>query len=346
MRPTDHDLAPWRSARPDAVAYACGLSRLFPATLILLWISAAIAGCYRPSIKEGGLGCATTGPECPDGYTCHDGRCYSQNPADAGAEHASEAGVDAIDAAASDQGQIDGPSTETDSSDAEACVARQAPAGCSPTAAATCDPVCQTGCCTTEKCTALNSGATGSTAASLGCSKHPWVRGLGEPCDVGNAGTPDRYDNCLPGLICVEGNADAICLQICRGDGDCAGGARCEARPIEPASMFSASVCGLPNTPCTPAGTAVSGCPALRTCYLVSSDKSAGDRTTCDISSGDGGNRSSCVYPFECLPGWTCPTTGPGAGRCQTVCSHGPSAAACPRGLTCQTAGKDYDICL
>ena len=230
--------------------------------------------------------------------------------------------------------------------DAPETVPRQATAGCTPQMGLACDPVCQTGCCTNQKCTAVNRGATGSDVAALDCSQGVWLRGEGETCDVANAGTDLRTDNCLPGLLCVAGDAEKLCMRLCRSDADC-GGTTCGSRQIERPGVYQASVCGLPSTTCNPSGgAAVSGCPIGQTCYLVRS--TAPDRTVCDISSGEGSNGTSCKSPFDCLPGWTCPQAGAGAGRCRPVCSHeGASATAgCPIGLTCQNSGATYDLCL
>lgn len=315
--------------------------------------SSGAVGCYRPSIKDGGLMCAEATLACPDGYMCLGGRCRSPNQGDASVAP-DMSGDRAVNPETGDGGD-GGPAKEAGSEDADAamCVDRQAMAGCTPKAGLVCDPVCQTGCCTTEKCTALSIGVGGTTTATLGCSKLEGQRHLGETCDPSNAFTSTRNDSCEAGLLCIVGNSDAICMKLCRDDEDCATGTKCQMRFIDGPSpsatkpTYSASVCGPPNTPCTPAGQATAGCPDGQTCYLITPDKNAGDRTVCDITSGDKGNGASCTYPFECLPGWTCPATGPGAGRCQPVCARaGTSAGSCPRTLNCQTTGRDFDLCL
>lgn len=316
------------------------------ALLVLLGVTfISAAGCYRPSITDGGLVCAAMTPACPDGYSCLEGHCHRPTQGDASvpSDLAAERPVNPDATGDADAAKDTGPDLTSDA-DAAMCVVRQALSGCTPQGGGACDPVCQTGCCTDQKCTALSSGMADSTTASLGCAKLDAGRNLGDTCDVKNAGTAARSDNCLAGLLCVTGNSDSICFKMCRNDMDCAGGAKCEMRPIEPKRNL-ASVCGLPTSTCDPTDKAI--CPDKRTCYLITPDKDTGDRTVCDISSGGKGNGASCTYAFECFPGWTCPATGAGAGRCQPVCAHsGTSAGVCPPNLTCQTKGKDYDICL
>jgi len=321
--------------------------------VLAVLIMIGVGACYRPSLTDGGLTCATTSPFCPEGYSCHQTRCYkgaadaspdvimTDGPSDRGGGGGA-GGNGSTDGSAKD---MDGASTSD--ADASACVPRQATAACTPQVGLACDPVCQTGCCTTEKCTAENRASDGSSTAALGCSSGSWLRNEGETCDVTNAGTTLRTDNCLPGLLCVTGDADKICMKLCRGDADCAGGVTCESRQIERPGAYLASVCGLPAAACNPLSSVLStGCPAGRTCYLVRS--SAGDRTECDISGGEGTNAVSCKAVSDCLPGWTCPLTGPGAARCRPVCTHDAlsSSAGCPVGLTCQSTGTTYDLCL
>ena len=334
-------------APSSALAGLRRASWLRPSLLVAALAAACASACYRPSISEGGLACASKTPYCPDGFSCISGHCFSMT--DALAEKATDAGADHKDASA-DAAEVtlppDAAPDGTGDADGNACVPRQAPSGCVPRSDLDCDPVCQTGCCTSEKCTALNTAASGSSVAALACEKGQWLRDVGETCDVLNAGTAKRTDNCLPGLLCVEGNADAICMKLCRGDADCAAGVSCESRRIEPTSAYSTTVCGLPAATCNPLSGAVSQCQGARTCYLITG-AGAADRTVCDISSGDSTNGASCKLPSDCLPGWTCPLSGDGASRCQPVCSHDSTPPnACPRGLTCRTGSGTYDICL
>ena len=286
----------------------------------ILWA----AGCYKPAIVDGGFRCSTD-KRCPDGMICVQDHCYQTDstkiPTDASTTDARDGGPN---------------------SDATMCVPKTVPTGaCVVQTDLACDPVCQTGCCPEQKCTALNMAATdGTLAATLGCSPAAPVRDLGEPCDPGNAGTPTRFDNCRSGLACVDGDMGAFCLKLCRGDVDCGDGIRCEQRRLDTQGTTVVSVCGLPATDCTP--TTISGCPAQRTCYLVDTNAS-GDRTICDISAGQGKQMTSCRYARDCFPGYTCATSGPGVGRCWPVCTL--PGGNCPGVFTCQNVGKTYGYC-
>ena len=308
-------------------------------------------GCYKPSIVNG-LTCAD-GPEpCPDGFTCLTGRCYrrttvQENDAavgpgpDGNDAVAAPAGADA-DAAGDDAS--DGGVDEGDGS----CTPNTAPiiAGCQSHPELACDPVCQTGCCANQKCTALNQpGPPLTLDAQLGCvAASEMRRGLYEPCNPRNVGGPDRSDDCLPGLVCITGNSLRLCFQLCVTSSDCDGGT-CEKRGLDdPSNGLEASVCSLPPRQCDPLDPAGpdTACGSGRTCYLVNSDEAAGDTTICDISSS--GANGSCNAPRDCLPTSTCPTHGPGAYHCQRVCGIAPGSTPCSPDTMCQP-GKEYAYC-
>jgi len=302
--------------------------------------TAVAPGCYKPSILDGALHCGPNN-SCPDGFQCVSDRCHRRG----------------VDGSASDSEvsmkpdtQSEAPvDTSTDAPDAtDGCVPRTAPAGCTPQSDSTCDPVCQTRCCTSQKCSAVYNGEGPSANTGFRCFDSTATRRLGERCDVQGAATQNRQDNCAPGLICVEGNVGNYCLQLCRGDGDCAeAGTRCEPRTIELAKAAnSVSVCGLAPTTCDPTLNAASaGCPANLVCYLVESNQSQGDKTVCEIRSGETPRNLSCSRSRDCLAGLTCPTSGPGAGICRPVCSRAATPDSCPPGTTCQASGATYDFC-
>lgn len=300
--------------------------------LSALLLAAVIVGagaCYRPNIVDGGLFCSSPEQLCPDGFVCSGGRCHKKLADGAVSEVKAETNTD----------------TRPPDAGSDACTPSSGIAGCVVQSGLACDPVCQTVCCGGQKCTAMNTGPSPGGAATLGCAAvNTPIRRLGDPCDPKDAGTERRSDNCAAGLACIEGNNGSMCLKLCRGDADCDPGIKCEQRGIEAGTgSYVASVCGLPHTPCDPTLGPISGCPSSRICYLVTSDRLNGDTTICEISSGENKNLS-CKYSRECLIGYTCAATGPGAGYCRPTCSHA-MVPICPPGLACQNFGKTYDYC-
>jgi hypothetical protein len=265
---------------------------------------------------------------CPSGFSCQAGHCY--RPDSALLNRLPDGG---------DAG---------DGGGADACVPSQAIADCMSQVGLVCDPVCQSGCCGDQKCTTLNDrSALDSLSGKLGCVPAGTTKQLLDPCLPSNAGTPNRYDDCLPGLICIDGDQKALCFKLCRTSDDCASlGTACKARRIDIAltSTATATVCELPNANCNPTDSTSRPCPANQTCYLVNSDATAGDTTVCEISAG-GQTNGACTSNRNCLPGYTCPTQGSGAAVCRLVCSHAPGATPCPGGTTCQPFGKEYSYC-
>jgi hypothetical protein len=49
----------------------------------VLWVVglAFIAGCYQPTVANGGYACSTEHPECPSGFTCVAQRCVKSGEA-------------------------------------------------------------------------------------------------------------------------------------------------------------------------------------------------------------------------------------------------------------------------
>jgi hypothetical protein len=313
-------------------------------------------GCYKPSIVDG-LTCAD-GPEpCPDGFTCLTGRCYRQpmvQETDAsvgGGPDVHDALAEPADALAEPAG-VDGDAAGDDASDGVgegdgSCTPNTTPivAGCQSHPELACDPVCQTGCCPNEKCTALNQpGPPLTLDARLGCVASEMKQGLYDACEPINAGSPGRSDNCLPGLVCITGNTLSLCFKLCVTSSDCEAGGTCERRVLDDSSNGrEASVCSLPPQQCDPLNPTAPPCGNSRTCYLVHSDQAAGDTTICDIRTGALTN-GSCNASRDCLPKFTCPDQGAGVGHCQRVCGIAPGSTACPLGTTCQT-GNEHAYC-
>jgi hypothetical protein len=154
----------------------------------------------------------------------------------------------------------------------------------------------------------------------------PVMRKFGEPCDAFGAGTSTRTDNCVPGLVCVDGNVGATCLRRCPTGTEC-GATSCENRQVDLQVAATSPVCGLPATTCDPVES--TGCPAGQICYLEAG------RTICEITSGEVVN-GSCLHSRECLLHFTCAAGGPGTGRCLRACANG---TACPGATVCQPDG-------
>ena len=168
------------------------------------------------------------------------------------------------------------------------------------------------------------------TPAEVGA---PVLHAEGDTCDPKNAGTPQRSDNCAPGLVCVDGNLGSRCMRVCTAGSQC-GGTACEQRPVEVGGSL-VYVCGSAPVACVPIAPQ-SGCLPDQVCYLRGTD------TVCETSSGDG-RLTACSYPRDCLPGYTC-ATGQGVNYCRQVCSHG---VGCPFGTVCQIgAATAYGYCL
>jgi hypothetical protein len=306
-------------------------------------------GCYSPNIKDGGLMCAADG-SCPSGFTCVANRCVRP---DSGLDLL--APPDAPGETSPDQPEVGDGATEM------ACV--QPVAGCTPLPSTTmCDPVCQTGCGCTQKCS-VKHDATIACLPLMGPPRATW-----DTCDIASYGSDLQDDTCVPGDICLQpggaGGAAHSCFQLCRTDKDClalaptgadaaADGAAppCVSRPVGTApSGFAAPmarVCDVPYMDCDPV--ASSGCPMARPdCYLVSPDPvTKADRTICDFVEPDtGGNGRACSSSRDCFEKWTCPTGDvPGAGVCHPVCNI--AASKCPAATNgCVPYGTSYGYCM
>lgn len=193
---------------------------------------------------------------------------------------------------------------------------------------------CYSGACWTHSPIVTGDGAAPDVVAPDSAGETiPTVRFVGQPCDPSNVGTSARTDNCAGGLVCVDGNAGSTCFKRCASNVDC-GDAVCEQRQVDVTTGASQLVCGPSASPCDPV--ARTGCSTGETCYLSSA------RTVCETTSGDG-QQTSCIYSRECLPGYTCATSGPGAGRCFPVCAV--VGGACPGVLSCQAASGSYSYC-
>ena len=218
---------------------------------------------------------------------------------------------------------------------------------------ATCDPVCQTGACDwcAKKCSLAGDGSSVCSAAG--------PLATGSACAVFLDGTPDRYDLCASGNICLTpdlGSGLSYCFALCRTAIDCPSGGACSERVLSASSDLpvSVKVCDPPYRSCNPSapqrccdplGTV--GCDAGQFCYLAPPDPvTRDDRTVCDYSTGAGGRTSPCNTSRDCMPEWTCFGASAGVtGVCRRVCDPKATNPCGVGGGACGSYGNQYGLC-
>jgi hypothetical protein len=185
------------------------MRRLTPRSWCLLAVL-ALAGCYKPSILEGGFKCDVGDKPCPDGFTCSDldQMCYMRPPI---------------------------------SIDAGVCATPVASL-CSPDAGVgndSCNPVCQTGC----TCARCNVGAD-STAA---CGGLVGTKTLGAICTLGAGDDCAPGFICLKQKC---GTSLGRCYRHCATDDQCNGGFCQASIPDKDGNPTSHMVCNLAPSDC------------------------------------------------------------------------------------------------
>ena len=274
------------------------MKRLLLGAAALACAVAAVAGCYNPHVVSGGLHCASTSPQCPDGFSCVAGFCVSGSGSGSGGV----GGTGAVGGAAGGAGGSGGGT----------CANPIVPL-CTPTVQMKdgCDPVCQTGCPCGQRCEV--------TAAGLTCAAPTGGLTVGMVC------TPEA-DACAPGLTCLHeacGNDLGRCYRFCHPDSTVCGGSGVCGTPVllPDRSDSGQRVCDLSGQNCDPyAGT---GCvdPAL-VCYALDPG-----RNTCDCPSGaNAALGAKCNGYSDCAAGLSCLNVG-GAQQCVKLCE---SNADCP----------------
>ena len=132
-------------------------ARLLRAALILACIggvAAAVHGCYKPAITNGGLACGTSttpSDQCPDGFKCNpvDHMCWKPGTGPTGG---TGGGTDAGGAGGSGGMAGTGGRGGTGGGNADGGPCFDARPNCDPSDAGICDPFCQTGCGCHQKC--------------------------------------------------------------------------------------------------------------------------------------------------------------------------------------------------
>jgi hypothetical protein len=224
-------------------------------------------------------------------------------------------------------GDDDGPSGLRDAggdaaSDATAaCVGPAAPPSCTATAAPTtpatssaqCNPLTQTGCAASEKCTWITDQTTPQRIGHIGCTPTGTVE-TGCACTTGLPGSTG-YDDCQKGSICQQG----VCKQICDNQG---GSPQCDA------SFACVTYAGLFSTGGGPA--AAGAC--TRTCDPLADNDflGSGSRPGCLCGSGDGcyGFPSFGTWPvtaFTCTPEINSSLTLVHRSRCDSTTGCAPN---------------------
>ncbi|HVZ72252.1 MAG TPA: hypothetical protein VHJ20_07745 [Polyangia bacterium] len=280
----------------------------------------AVMGCYKPTIEDGGLKCATSGKACPDGYSCGvDQRCRIKP-------------VTVVDAG---DGKImsDGPSDAGgDHMDATMCTLGVVTPTCadSPASGQTCNPACQSGC----SCGRCNVVDKATACVAVGTKK------LGEICAAG------ANDDCGAGLICLKeicGNGLARCYKHCTAASQCGGGFCQTAINDDSNTPTKFDVCDLAPQTCDPV--ANMGCPSgSLNCYLT-----GGNDTLCDCprnaaSPAKAGDK--CAIYNDCDGGLFCIQGSSGAAAtCHYTCSL--TNPSCPNNAPCRAVGTNtkYGYC-
>jgi hypothetical protein len=262
-------------------------------------------GCYNPKIEEGAFLCGDDNA-CPAGFSCIDMRCFkSGSPTDGG-----------------------GP--DTGGSDVRACTPASGSTGA-------CDPVCQTGCRSTEQCT--NNGSSNQCRAAT-----PNGDQLYASCD-------SFQDACRPGMVCLPEFTEtcgAHCYRFCREHADCGQNSFCVGEVSDESGSRSLyKTCSPRGFGCNPTGTSPNcgaEAPSDRkfpafACYIVSPEYPT--ETVCECA-GTVREGQECERTYECVPGNECIPIGQGASqdvRCRRLCtpllSPVTPAVLCEAGQTC-----------
>lgn len=288
-----------KGLRAGAAAFACAVAAL------------AVVGCYNPHVQSGGLRCASTSPQCPDGFSCAVGVCVSSSGTGLG-------GAPGLGGAGGGEGAGGaGGSTVCTDQIVPLCTPVQMTSGC--------DPVCQTGCPCGLRCQVAVGGPkcvapAGSLTAGMVC-------------------TPEA-DACAPGLTCLQeacGNDLGRCYRFCNGT--CSGSGVCGTPVLLPDRSDSGQrVCDLSGQACDAyTGT---GCvdPAL-ICYALDPGVN-----TCDCPSGvNAPQGAACNVYSDCAVGLACLGIGPGGTQqCVKLCE---SAADCPTSTCAFFFGPTLGYC-
>lgn len=203
-----------------------------------------------------------------------------------------------------------------------------------------CDPFTNSGCRSSEKCTALQQS---NGTLALGCDTKG-SKAEGEACSQTVTGSSQTDDDCASGLACFSiGGAAASCHQICS-----ISGTSCTCRTDELCSLRVSAIDSLgfafcrPVVKCQPLEQ--TGCDkAKEACYFSTSPCYTGSQCA-----GFGNTKpgDACAVANNCEPGSTCLLVGTGicSSFCSTASGGTPSCSgASTGGDTCATLGGPSD---
>jgi hypothetical protein len=185
-----------------------------------------------------------------------------------------------------------------------------------------CDPVRQTGCAVTQKCTVDDNGAPtcvpdGSKGTRTTCTPSP--------------------DSCVKGNYCASiGGGGTMCRQFCERQSDCTQPPP-TGQPTNEAYCAFAFTDGasvrLCSTPCNPAPyLGPSGCPNRIRCNY--GNLGGVLITDCQGATGGGLYNDPCTTSDDCDDGYTCITS-----LCRPFCRTGYDADCGGGGYTCESGG-------
>jgi hypothetical protein len=301
-----------------------------------LALASAVMGCVNPNAinpPNGGECNPTVLDGCPPGFRCDRGSatCQRFSSADASAD------VHVTDAAAS----LPDVSVAADGTAADGIVCVMPIAGCTPEPGKLCDPVCQTGCGCTEKCS-VSTPSIGPGVLTCNRPSGTLVRQVGQSCTIVAQDKPTQTDDCVSGLVCLQGLCGSSCFKHCKVDADCGGKSTC-TRTLPGGFKF----CDVEPVACNPV-TALgpTGCPGdAQGCYLSAT---VADETRCDCPFAAQKQSEPCAVSRDCLPGLVCAApNGQNNYSCQVACILTASANGCRNNDTCHpiNGSASYGYC-
>ena len=195
-----------------------------------------------------------------------------------------------------------------------------------------CNPFSNSGCSSSEKCTALQNAG----ALDLGCGSKG-SRSAGETCAQVWSGSRQTGDDCGAGLACfkLQTETNPACRRICA---PAASSCACGADEI--CSLFVSKLDTLGYAFCRPVvkckPLAQEGCAGTEGCYFSTSACFTGSQCA-----GAGGKQpgETCAAANECRPGSTCLIVG-SSGTCSSFCSTADGGTP-----ACSGASTGGDIC-